>query len=525
MRKQPVPKQQTRYGSAQRNNLMGMAVNRGVFVPAALVILALACFGALLPKQLESGADLIQRTLADNFGWFYILAMNIFLVFALFLVFSRFGRIRLGGPDARPEFSDWGWYSMLFAAGTGVGLLFYGLAEPISYFAAPPFGEPRSPEAAREALVQSYFHWGLHGWAMYGLVGLALCFFAYNRGLPLTVRSAFQPLLGKRVEGPIGHAIDVLAVTGTLLGVAVSLGLGTQQLNTGLNETFNVPSSMVVQLILIAVITTAASISVVTGLSGGIQKLSKLAILIGAVMIVYVTVVGPTRFLFDAMIESLGSYIQQIPSRGTYLEAFKAPDAGGWQNRWTLFYFAWWISWSPFVGMFIARISRGRTLRQYLIGVLLVPTGVSILWLTALGGSALYQALYDSSLVVEVVNADVALGSFVFLEFLDVPRWMALTSMTLLVGAVAIFFITSSDSGSLVIDIISSGGDPDPPTAGRIFWAVAEGGVAAVLLVAGGLKALQSVAVIAGLPFVILVLLMCLGLYLGLRDSVREAAS
>ncbi len=507
-----------RYGDAKRGNLLGMAVHRAVFVPAATLILSLVIFGAVAPGQLQTAAEAVQQKIANNLGWFYLVAMNVFLGFALYLIFSRFGEIRLGGKDARPEFSNWGWYSMLFAAGTGVGLLFYGVAEPLAFYAAPPFGTERTAEAARDALVHSYFHWGLHGWSMYALMGLALAFFSYNRSLPLTVRSAFEPLLGERVRGGIGNLIDVVAAAGTLVGVAVSLGLGVKQVNSGLQYTFGVPSNMGVQLALIAGITAVATVSVVTGLSAGIQKLSKLAIVIGAVLSAYVLLIaGPTQQLLHAMVEGVGTYLSELPTRSTYAEAFKQTEGGGsWQNRWTLFYFAWWISWSPFVGMFIARISRGRTVREYMLGVLLGPTAVSILWLTVMGGSALHHELYGTGGLVEAVQADVARGSFALLESFEVPRWLGLISMMLLIIAVAIFFVTSSDSGSLVIDIITSGGDPNPQTVTRIFWATLEGVVAAILLIAGGLKALQAVATIAGLPFVVIILVMCGSLYLGL---------
>ncbi|WP_148863707.1 BCCT family transporter [Marinobacter fonticola] len=511
-----------RYGSTRKNNLMGIPVQRRVFIPAALIIMGLALAGIVVPSQLESGAKVVQDAIANGMGWFYLLAMNVFLIFALYLIFGRYGDIRLGGVDRRPDFSSWGWYSMLFAAGTGVGLLFYGVAGPVSFFANPPFGEPQTEQAARDALVHSFFHWGFHGWSMYALVGLAMGFFCYNRDLPLTVRSAFYPLLGERVNGRLGAAIDVVAVVGTLFGVAVSLGLGVEQMNTGLAETFSLPQNKYMQVGLIGGVTAIATISVVTGLDQGIQKLSKLAMVTGGILGLYVLIAGPTQFLFHAMIESVGSYIQQIPSRGTYAEAFKSPDATQWQNEWTLFYFAWWISWSPFVGMFIARISRGRTIREYMLGVLFVPTIVSMVWLTIMGGTALYGELYQGSNLAPTITSNAAKGTFQFLQNFPVPEWVSLGSMMVLIATVAIFFITSSDSGSLVIDIITSGGDLNPPTSTRVFWAILEGVVASVLLVAGGLKALQSVATIAGFPFVILLLLMCLGLLVGLKQYRRH---
>ncbi|MCE8033752.1 BCCT family transporter [Billgrantia tianxiuensis] len=514
----PTRSDADRYGSSKRHNLLGIPVHRAVFLISASVILTLVIVGAAMPGRLQSGAETVQDAIADNLGWFYLLAMNAFLILALYLIFSRYGSVRLGGEDEQPEFSNWGWFSMLFAAGTGVGLLFYGVAEPVSFFADPPFGEAETEQAASDALVHSYFHWGLHGWSMYGLVGLSLCYFCFNRGLPLTIRSAFVPLLGKaRVEGPIGNGIDAMAAAGTLIGVAVSLGLGVRQINTGLEHAYGVPDNLGVQLGLIAGITTVALLSVLSGLAKGIQRLSKLALLIGAVLVVYVLLFGPTQFIFDSMLQSLGNYINEIPSRGTFTEAFHSPDAESWQNEWTLFYFAWWISWSPFVGLFIARVSRGRTLREYLLGVLLVPTGTSVLWLTVMGGSALYRELFEAAGLVDIVEDEPELAFFLFLDNFQLPEWVVTTSMTLMIATVAIFFVTSSDSGSLIIDIITSGGDPHPPKTTRVFWATMEGVVAAILLTAGGLEALQAVATISGLPFVVILLFMCAGLYLGLR--------
>ncbi|WP_445158441.1 BCCT family transporter [Halomonas sp. E14] len=522
----PTHSDADRYGSAKRHNLLGVPVHRAVFLTAAAVILLLVIVGVTVPDRMQQGAEAVQEAIADYFGWFYLLAMNAFLVLALYLIFSRYGSVRLGGEDERPEFSNWGWFSMLFAAGTGVGLLFYGVAEPLSFFSEPPFGEAESEQAARDALVHSYFHWGLHGWSMYGLVGLSLCYFCFNRGLPLTIRSAFTPLLGrKRVEGPIGNGIDALAAAGTLIGVAVSLGLGVRQINTGLEHAYNIPSNLGVQIALIAGITSVALISVLTGLAKGIQRLSKLALLFGALLVLYVLVLGPTAFIFNAMLESLGSYLNQIPSRGTYTEAFNPPDAERWQNDWTLFYFAWWISWSPFVGLFIARVSRGRTLREYLLGVLLVPTLTSILWLTVMGGSAIYRELYEASGLANIVHDEPELAFFLFLDNFQVPDWLVLTSMTLMIATVAIFFVTSSDSGSLIIDIITSGGDPHPSRVTRVFWAIMEGLVASILLTAGGLEALQAVATISGLPFAVILLLMCAGLYVGLRRCEHPGRS
>lgn len=524
----PTHSDSDRYGSARRHNLFGVPVHRAVFLISASVILALVVFGAVMPDRLQAGAEAVQDAISDNLGWFYLLAMNAFLILAIYLIFSPYGSVRLGGEDERPEFSNWGWFSMLFAAGTGVGLLFYGVAEPVTFFADPPFGEAETEQAASDALVHSYFHWGLHGWSMYGLVGLSLCYFCFNRGLPLTIRSAFVPLLGKkRVEGPIGNVIDAMAAAGTLIGVAVSLGLGVRQINTGLEHAYGLPDNIGVQLALIAAITAVALLSVLSGLAKGIQRLSKLALLIGAVLVVYVLFFGPTQFIFNALLQSLGNYLNEIPSRGTFTEAFNPPDTESWQNEWTLFYFAWWISWSPFVGLFIARVSRGRTLRQYLLGVLLVPTLTSMLWLTVMGGSALYRELYEASGLVNIVEDEPELAFFLFLDNFQVPQWAVLTSMTLMIVTVAIFFVTSSDSGSLIIDIITSGGDPHPPKTTRVFWATMEGVAAAVLLTAGGLEALQAVATISGLPFVVILLFMCAGLYLGLRrcesDKLKSA--
>ena len=458
----------------------------------------------------------LQSAVADHAGWLYVLAANLILGLIVYLLASRHGTIRLGGPDCRPEFSRWSWFAMLFSAGMGIGLVFYGVAEPIHHFTSPPRGDGGSAEAAARAMRLTFFHWGFHAWAIYALVGLTLAFFAFNRGLPLAPRSAFHPLLGERIHGPWGDAVDVLAVLATLFGLATSLGLGAQQINAGLAHLFAVPEGTGTQVPLIAAITAIAVISVVLGLDRGIRRLSQVNMVLALVLLAAVFILGPTVFLAGALVQNLGSYLQHLPELSTWTETYRGTS---WQNGWTIFYWAWWIAWSPFVGTFIARISRGRTVRELLLGVLLAPTLATFVWLTVFGGTALHQELFAAGGISEAVAADLAVGLFALLERL--PAAFPLSLLAIIV--VTTFFITSSDSASLVIDMIASGGRPDPPVAQRVFWALSEGAIAAVLLLGGGLKALQTASITTGLPFALVLLAMGASLMIELRRG--ESAS
>jgi choline/glycine/proline betaine transport protein len=456
----------------------------------------------------------LQAGVSTAFGWLLILVVQAILVFVVYLGVSRFGHIRLGGPDAEPEWSGPAWFAMLFSAGMGIGLMFWSVAEPVTHFQDAPGSGPAEAEAVVRAMDLTFLHWGLHAWAIYALVGLSLAWVSFNRGLPLTVRSAFHPLLGDRIHGPLGRAVDILAVVATLFGVATSLGLGVAQINAGLRHVAGVPVSDGVQLGLVGGITAVATLSVVSGLDRGIKRLSQLNLLVALALLGFLLVLGPTLFILEGVVQYTGHYLQNLITLGTWT-ATLARDST-WQGDWTVFYWSWWIAWSPFVGMFIARISRGRTVREFVAGVLLVPSLLTFLWVTTFGGTALHQALYRDSGIVAAVEADVATALFELLGAFPLAGLTSVLAMLL----VFVFFVTSSDSGSLVIDIIASGGDLDPPVAQRVFWAVSEGVVAAVLLVAGGLTALRTAAILTGLPFALILGLMGWSLLRGLRREM-----
>jgi choline/glycine/proline betaine transport protein len=440
-----------------------------------------------------------------SLGWFYILDFNIFVLVALYFAFSRYGKIKLGGPFARPEFSTVSWYAMLLSAGLGIGLMFWGVAEPIFHFTAPaPLFDvdPGSADAGKAALATTYLHWGIHGWALYGLTALALGFFAYNRGLPLTFRSIFYPILGPRIYGPWGHAIDILTVIATLFGLATSLGFGAQQASAGLHRLFGLPDDLWFQIVLILGITVLATISVVAGLDAGVKRLSELNIWLAGAFLIFMLLVGPTLFILSLYTQSLGYYVQVLPEFAFWNAAFEETQ---WQAWWTIFYWGWWISWSPFVGMFIARISKGRSVRELLVGVIFLPSILCFLWMSVFGGSAINLQMTGARDVATAVNDNVATALFDMLEAFPLTGIVSFIGVLLLVS----FFVTSSDSGSLVVDHLTSGGKLDSPKPQRVFWAVMEGLVAIALLIGGGLSALQTAAVSIGLPFAVILLIMC----------------
>ncbi|NEP13141.1 MAG: BCCT family transporter [Symploca sp. SIO2C1] len=485
------------------------------FISGGLIILFIV-LTLIFKEQAEAAFKAIQSFIADMTGWFLILVANIYLGVVIIFAFSKFGKIRIGGQDAQPEFSNFAWYAMLFSAGMGAGLLFWGIAEPISHFQAPPLGsEAGTAAAAEEAMGITYFHWGLHGWGIYTLVGLSLAFFAFNRGLPLTIRSVFYPLLGEKIYEWPGNLIDILAVLATLFGLATSLGFGAQQVNAGLNFLVGLPDNVVVQVFLIAIITGFATLSVVAGLDGGVRRLSEWNIYIAIAFFAFMLLIGPTQFILDFFVQSLGYYIGIFPTLSFWTEAFEGTN---WQNSWTIFYWAWWIAWSPFVGMFIARVSKGRTVREFVLAVLFLPSFLSFIWMSCFGGSALSLALKDIGNMPEAVQENMATGLFVMLQQFPI------TSLSSLIGLVLVitFFVTSSDSGSLVVDHLTSGGKLDSPVPQRIFWAAMEGLVAAVLLLGGGLSALQTAATTTGLPFAIVLLVMCFSLHRGLTEDWAE---
>jgi len=598
-----------------------------VFPVASGLILLFVLLGALAPAATGDVFNTLQAWITTHFGWFYVLSMTLFLAFALMLAIGPYGRIRLGPNSEKPEFHMLTWLAMLFSAGMGIGLLFWSVAEPIYHFNHPPFPTANGFDAARQSMAITIFHWGLHPWGLYAMVGLALAYFGFRRGLPLSFRSVFFPLLGERIHGRLGDLVDILAVVATLFGVATSLGLGAMQVNAGLNHLFGLQMNTTMQVVIILAITLIATGSVMTGLHLGIRRLSEANMLLALGLMIFVFLLGPTVFFLNAIVENLGSYLQRLPTHAFWTGTFEDDEATrGWLGGWTVFYWGWWIAWSPFVGMFIARISRGRTIRQFITGVLIVPTAISIIWLTIFGSGALHQELYpdsplyegrlgvypvkqtrtidgvtfsvaeqgglvgpagghlqrtdngfesiagravsidsDEQLIVTgvvdertqaplgfmptaqelysgpfavekmelsvagylsepVVTADhlqdadaVATALFVMLEAFPLI-WLTALVATL---CIVLFFVTSSDSASLVIDIIASGGREDPPVFTRVFWALLEGLVAAILLIAGGLAALQTASITAALPFTVVIVLMCFSL---LRGLSREMA-
>ncbi len=492
----------------QRRSRFRLDVHPWVFSIAAAIIILSVSFTIFYQRHVGGLFETLQSSIATAAGWFFILTVNLVFIFVIILLLSRYGRIRIGGEDAKPEFSTVGWFSMLFSAGMGIGLLFYGVAEPMFHYVASPLAEPGTVEAAQVAMELSFLHWGLHPWAVYSLVGLSLAFFCFNKGLPLSIRSVFYPVLGKRIYGPLGNVVDILATVATLFGVATSLGLGVQQVNAGLDHLLGIGQNRTIQVLLIAGITAVATWSVVSGLDAGIRRLSELNLTIAGLLALFVLILGPTIFILNGFMENIGSYIQHLPRLATWSETYEATS---WQNAWTVFYWGWWIAWSPFVGMFIARVSYGRTVREFLLGVLFVPTIITMAWITIFGNSALYIEMFGAGGIAKAVQDNIPVSLFVLLE--NFPLDTITSTLTVLV--VTTFFVTSSDSGSMVIDIITAGGNPDPPVLQRLFWAILEGVVAAILLVGGGLVALQTAVITTGLPFALVLLFMCYSLWKG----------
>lgn len=605
-----------------------------VFPVSALLIIAFVVAAALVPRRLLLFFGWLQEGIATHFGWLYILAMSGFVVFAVFLCISRYGNIRLGPDDATPDFSRLTWFAMLFSAGMGIGMLFFGVAEPMWHYLSPPTGEGETLSAARGAIGLTLFHWCLHPWSLYALVGLSLAYFGFRRGLPLSFRSVFYPLLGDRIHGRLGDAIDVMAVLATLFGLATSLGLGAMQVNAGLSFVFGVPQGPLVQVIVIACITGMAVVSLISGLDVGIRRLSEANMLLAAGLLLFLFVAGPTVYLLNSSVSNIGAYLQRLPTNSFWTGSYSESGETSWLSSWTVFYWGWWIAWSPFVGMFIARVSRGRTIREFITGVLLVPSAVATLWMTGFGNTALHQETYqllagdpeqvaaaydyepreyqtqvldeetglpqsrdgqwlvgpastaqasptgvrlrngdglvtgdgtpveytrgvlvhrgtttpyqpneqtryDGEFLTE--TAELTLGGYLTSPVVNESRTglmdttatamfvmlqaYPLTAVTALAGTlcVVLFFVTSSDSASMVADIIASGGSPDPTLGTRLFWGILEGVLAAVLLLTGGLKALQTGSIAIGLPFCVLVILMCYSLARGLQQEFVPA--
>lgn len=481
-----------------------------VFLVTSVLTAAFVVYSAVWTSSARRVFDAAQAFIVGTFGWFYVLAATFFLAFAVWLLFSRYGRITLGPPDARPEFSRTAWFAMLFSAGMGIGLVFWGVAEPMYHYAQPPMAEAESAAAMEDSMRFSFFHWGLHPWAIYVIVGLSLAYFHFRHDLPLAPRSVFYPLVGTRIYGPFGHAVDIIAVFATLFGLATSLGLGAMQVNVGLDQILSIGTGVGLQIALIAGITLVATVSVVLGVSRGIKHLSNFNMVLATGLLVFILVAGPTVFLLRTLLSSVGEYASTLVETSLWTGG---ADSSGWQGSWTLFYWGWWISWAPFVGLFIARISRGRTIREFIAGVLLVPTLYGFLWFTVFGGSALWLEHFHEAGIWAATQVDTPLALYAMLGRFPLSTITSLAATLLVVT----FFVTSSDSGSLVVGMITTGGEPRPPRPQRVFWALAEGAIAAMLLLAGGLLALQTASIIMGLPMAVLLVLMCWSILRALR--------
>ena len=489
-----------------------------VFYPSAGLILVLVALSFIAPKETEALFRAAQNWVAADAGWFTVLSVAGFLVFVVGVAISNFGKLKLGPDYSTPDYNYVTWLSMLFAAGMGIGLMFFGVAEPVMHYAAPPEGAPATMNAAQQAMRITFFHWGIHAWAVYAVVALSLAYFAYRHDLPLRIRSCLYPLIGERIHGPLGHAVDTFAVLGTIFGLATSLGLGVIQINSGLNYLLKIDVTLMTQIILIIVISLIATASVVTGLDKGVRRLSELNMILAAVLMLFVLATGPTVYLLQTLVQNTGMYISRVFEMTFNLYAYQSSN-NDWIGGWTLFYWGWWIAWSPFVGMFIARISRGRTVREFVVSVLFVPLGFTFMWMTFYGNTALHMIMVGGmESLVQAVSADSSVALFKFLEQLPLP---ALTS-TLATLLVVFFFVTSSDSGSLVIDMLTSEGEEMSPVWQRIFWALLSGVIAIALLIAGGLKSLQAATIASALPFTIIMWLMCWGMLRAMRLEITK---
>ncbi|WP_084469516.1 BCCT family transporter [Jiangella gansuensis] len=513
----------------------------GVFYPAMVIVGLAVIVTIAFPDDIGSALSEIQTDIVGGFGWYYVLVVAAFVIFAIWMGVSRFGDIKLSKDDEEPEFSLVAWFAMLFAAGMGIGLVFWGAAEPLIHYDTPRPGTngggavdgdghgmegigADGADLAQQAMAQTFLHWGFHAWGIYVVVGLALAYAIHRKGRPVSIRWALEPLFGDRVRGWIGDVIDTVAVIGTLFGVATSLGLGVSQIAAGLVSMGVIDDAGDGTLVtLIIVITAIATVSVVTGVGKGIKWLSNANLGLAAIFLVFMLIVGPTVFLLRESVQSIGVYLQNVLPMTFHTSTFTGDDGQAWQGVWTTFYWGWWISWAPFVGVFIARISRGRTIREFVAGVLIVPTTVTFLWFAVLGGSALHRQLFgEGGLVDQSQDAmfDRVVSENVLFDLVgDLPLGGILSVVVVLL--VAIFFVTSSDSGSLVVDMLASGGDPDPPTWSRVLFAVLEGAIAVALLLAGGLAALQTGAIVTALPFSVVMILMMVATYRALKAEHR----
>jgi choline/glycine/proline betaine transport protein len=490
-------------------------VNPNVFLSTVIIIAIFIAIVIIAPSSFEFLTQQLKQWITDSFSWFYVLSVAIFLILLIYIACSASGKIKLGPDHSQPEYSNGSWFAMLFTAGMGIGLMFFGVAEPVMHYVSPPSGDPESIASAQQALRITFFHWGLHAWAIYAVVGLALAYFAYRHNLPLKTRSALYPIIGKKIYGPWGDSIDTFATIGTVFGVATSLGFGVTQINSGLHYLFGIEQSSNVQVILIIFVSALASMSVFLGLDKGVKRLSELNLILALVFLAFVFIAGPSIYLLQTTIQNMGSYMSNLFGMTFNLYAYQP---NGWIGGWTIMYWAWWISWSPFVGMFIARVSRGRTIREFIVGVLLIPTGFTIIWMGFLGNAALFNIMQEHNVsFIHAVQSDSSVALFEFLNHLPFSGVMSLLATVL----VMLFFVTSADSGALVTDYLTAKTE-NSPTWQRLFWTVLMAALAIILLLVGGLSALQSSIIMSALPFTFIMLLMSWGLLKALKLDVTK---
>ncbi len=498
------------------SKFLGLVVNKTVFLGATLVLIGSIIFTLVFQQEADYYFGIAQSYVSAHGGWIYTLTANLFIIFGLYMALGKFGKIRLGGKNSKPEFSIWAWFAMLFSAGIGNGLVLFSIADPVRDFLNPPRLAGKEPALiAQEAINFSFLHHGIHGWAIYSVVGLSLAYFTFNRKMPLTLRSVFYPLLGNRIYGWMGDVIDIMAVITTLFGLATTIGFGVGQINSGLTHVFGIPSSLFYQIIIIVAVTLAATLSAFSGVNKGVQMLSKLNVRVASAIFIIVLLLGPTTFILKSYIQNIGSYLTNFVDMATWTEALRGTD---WQKTRTIMYWGWWISWSPFVGTFIARISRGRTIREFILCVLILPALVTFLWFSAFGGITMRDILLGDTAMIAAVNDNISTALYVFFDKFP----LAMVLKVLGVVLISSFIITSADSGALVVDSITSGGKLKTPPFQRVIWAVATGVIAGVLMYGGGLNALQTAVTISGLPFAILLGMMCFSLHSGMKEDYEQ---
>lgn len=490
-------------------------VNPNVFFSTVIVIAVFLGLVLITPDAFDLITQKLNTWITTSFSWFYVLSVAIFLLLLAYFALSDAGKIKLGPDHSQPEYSNQSWFAMLFTAGMGIGLMFFGVAEPIMHFASPPTGDPETVAAARQAMRITFFHWGLHAWGIYALVGLSLAYFAYRHNLPLKVRSALYPMIGKKIYGPIGDGVDTFATIGTVFGVATTLGFGVTQINSGMNYLFGIETSATTQIWLIVAVSIMASMSVVLGVDKGIKRLSELNLILALILLLFVFFAGPTIYLLQTTLQNVGDYLSNLFTMTFNLYAYQP---NGWIGGWTIMYWAWWISWSPFVGMFIARVSKGRSVREFIVGVMLIPTGFTMIWMGFLGNAGLYNILHKGQ--QSLLTATQQDSSMAFFEFLSAMPFAGVFQVVATV-LVILFFVTSADSGALVTDYLTAKTDQSPLWQ-RLFWTVLMAVLAIVLLLAGGLKALQSATIMSALPFTFIMLLICIGLVKALKVDVTR---